>query len=53
MCFRLYLNYVPIHRTILGLRQRLNFRGPGVLAAQPPVFQQLFSMYHRPFLDQA
>ena len=32
--------------------QRLNLVRPRVLAAEPPVFQQFPSMYHRPFLDE-
>src|ERR1019366_4844796 len=32
--------------------QRLNFRRRRLFAAEPPVFQQFLSMYHRPFLDE-
>jgi hypothetical protein len=34
-------------------RQRIDFCWWCVFAAQPPVFLQLFSMHHRPFLYQA
>src|SRR5674476_1083040 len=49
---RFHFNYVPIHRTILRSRQRLNLRRGSILAAEPPAFKQFLSMYHRPFLDQ-
>src|SRR5271155_3873243 len=49
----LYFNDVPIHNANLRSRQRINLHGRGVLAAEPPVLQQLLSMYHRPFPNKA
>jgi hypothetical protein len=41
---RYRFNYVPVHRTILRSRQRLNLCRSRVGTAEPPVFQQ-FLLY--------
>jgi hypothetical protein len=44
-----YFDYVPVHRTVLRSGERFNLRRRHLLPAEPPVFQQFLSMYHRPF----